>query len=83
MGNGMKARLKPWRGASKHSIGYRVIAHGKTIGRIARHKRGVIPFGMRNDWSCCVIKQGVMVVRGLDTPRRGEAKRWVLKHYVP
>lgn len=74
----MKARLKTWRGANKHSVGYRVVAFGKTIGRIARDKH--VPFGMRNDWSCCVIDQGVMVLRGPDALSRGEAKRWVVEH---
>jgi len=49
-------------------------------GRTARDKH--VPLGMRNDWSCCVIDQGVMVLRGPDTLSRGEAKRWVVEHYV-
>jgi hypothetical protein len=77
----MKARLKPWRKASKYSVGYRVVACGKTIGVIARAKS--VPFGMRNDWSCDVVRRGRVIARGPSTPRRGEAKRWVLEHYVP
>ena len=77
----MKARLKPWRAANKFSIAYRVCAYGKTIGIIGRSKN--VPWGMRNDWSCCVTEHGIMVLRGPDGLRRGDAKRWVLEHYVP
>ena len=77
----MKARLKPWRGANKYSVGYRVAAFGKTIGLIARDR--YVPLGMRNDWSCCVVDRGVMVARGPNALSRGEAKRWVAEHYVP